>query len=223
MENENIKILKTEKEYVCAVKKAGMLCERAKDEKKTKSMVNELEKALGKEVFPVHRLDRETSGVMIYAAGKKGAASLGKIVSDGKLSKTYLAVVEGILPEKSGKMEDFLFKDSSKNKSFVVKKERKGVKKAILEYEVSDEKEIENKPFSLVKIKLLTGRTHQIRVQFSSRGYPVAGDSKYGSKTEYPQGIALFSQKIEFFDPFSKKEVSFEALPEGGLFASFEK
>ncbi len=223
MENENIKILKTEKEYVCAVKKAGMLCERAKDGEKTKSMVNELEKALGNEVFPVHRLDRETSGVMIYAAGKKGAASLGKIVSDGKLSKTYLAVVEGILPEKSGKMEDFLFKDSSKNKSFVVKKERKGVKKAILEYEVSDEKEINEKPFSLVKIKLLTGRTHQIRVQFSSRGYPVAGDSKYGSKTEYPQGIALFSQKIEFFDPFSKKEVSFEALPEGGLFASFEK
>ncbi|MCR5353706.1 MAG: RluA family pseudouridine synthase [Clostridiales bacterium] len=223
MENGKIKILKTEKNYIAVIKKAGMICERANDKTKAESMVNELENMLGTEVFPVHRLDKETSGVMIYALTGKGAAALGKTVSDGGFHKTYLAAAEGIFDEKSGKMEDFLYRDAKKNKSYVVKTERKGVKKAVLEYEVLSEKKIGEKEFSLVRIKLFTGRTHQIRVQFSHRSHPLAGDKKYGSRTDLKDKIALFSEQIEFFDPFSKKNVFFEAKPEEEPFSYFEK
>ncbi|MBO4343473.1 MAG: RluA family pseudouridine synthase [Clostridia bacterium] len=223
MENGKIKILKTEKNYISVIKKAGMICERSDGNIKAESMVNELEKELGTEVFPIHRLDKETSGVMIFALTREGAAALGKTVSDGEFHKTYLAVSEGIFDEKSGEMEDFLYRDAKKNKSYAVKTERKGVKKAKLEYEVLDEKEIYGKDFSLVRIKLFTGRTHQIRVQFSHRGHPVAGDRKYGSRTDLKEKIALFSEKIEFSDPFSHKTVSFEAKPDEEPFSYFEK
>ena len=156
------------------------------------------------EIYTVHRLDTVTSGVMVYAKTKKAAAVLSKGITDGTFQKEYLAVVHGEVSPEKGIMEDFLFKDSRKNKSFVVKNERKGVKKASLEYEVT---EVKN-GLSLVKIKLHTGRTHQIRVQFSSRRHPVYGDGKYGASDNIPF-IALFSHRISFISPENGERVSF--------------
>ena len=156
------------------------------------------------EIYTVHRLDTVTSGVMVYAKTKKAAAVLSKGITDGTFQKEYLAVVHGEVSPEKGIMEDFLFKDSRKNKSFVVKSERKGVKRASLEYEVT---EVKN-GLSLVKIKLHTGRTHQIRVQFSSRRHPVYGDGKYGASDNIPF-IALFSHRISFISPENGERVSF--------------
>ena len=156
------------------------------------------------EIYTVHRLDTVTSGVMVYAKTKKAAAVLSKGITDGTFQKEYLAVVHGEVSPEKGIMEDFLFKDSRKNKSFVVKSERKGVKKASLEYEVT---EVKN-GLSLVKIKFHTGRTHQIRVQFSSRRHPVYGDGKYGASDNIPF-IALFSHRISFISPENGERVSF--------------
>lgn len=161
--------------------------------------------ALGGEVFPIHRLDKNVGGVMVYARSKKAAAALSKALQDGSLVKEYVALVHGT-PTEDGDWEDLLFKDSSKNKVFVVKKERKGVKKARLEFRRLTEGEC-----SLVRIRLHTGRSHQIRVQFSSRGFPLLGDHKYGARDEHTAPM-LFSCCITF--PFAGKMHRYEALPD---------
>ena len=130
-----------------------------------------LKEALGGEIFPIHRLDKNVGGVMVFARNKAAAAQLSRLVQDGSLVKEYMAIVHGT-PEIRGEMTDFLFKDSAKNKVFVVKNERKGVKLARLEYHCCTQ--MGN--CTLVRIRLHTGRSHQIRVQFSSRGYPLVGD-----------------------------------------------
>ncbi len=166
------------------------------------------------EIYTVHRLDTVTSGVMVYAKNKEAAAKLTNRITENGFVKEYLAVVHGTPEPKKGIMEDFLFKDSRKNKSFVVKRERKGVKKASLEYEVLETKN----GLSLVKIRLHTGRTHQIRVQFSSRKHPVYGDGKYGASDNIPF-IALFSHSLTFIEPESGKEMCFTApLPDWEFF-----
>ena len=161
--------------------------------------------ALGGEVFPIHRLDKNVGGVMVYARSKKAAAALSKAVQDGSLVKEYVALVHGTPPE-DGDWTDLLFKDSSKNKVFVVKKERKGVKKARLEFRRLTEGES-----SLVRIRLHTGRSHQIRVQFASRGFPLLGDHKYGARDEHTAPM-LFSCCLTF--PLNGKVHRFEALPD---------
>ena len=162
---------------------------------------------LGGEVFPIHRLDLNVGGVMVYARTKSAAAQLSKLVQEGLLVKEYRCLVHGT-PPAGGVWEDFLFKDSRKNKVFVVKKERKGVKKASLEYT----RLTDGSP-SLVHIRLHTGRSHQIRVQFSSRGFPLVGDHKYGSRDE-AKAPALFSCRISF--PWKGETRIFEAFPEWG-------
>ena len=162
---------------------------------------------LGGEVFPIHRLDLNVGGVMVYARTKQAAAQLSKLVQEGQLVKEYRALVHGV-PEKTAVLEDFLFKDSRKNKVFVVKKERKGVKKASLEYtRLTDDSP------ALVHVRLHTGRSHQIRVQFASRGFPLVGDHKYGSR-DGEKEPKLFSCRISF--PWKGQERVFEALPEWG-------
>lgn len=151
-----------------------------------------------KPLLTVHRLDREVYGVTVYAKRSKAAASLSQQMQENSFIKEYVAVVEGSA-EESGRYEDLLFKDSSKNKSFVVKRERRGVKKAILGFEKISETVFEGKELSLVKIKLYTGRTHQIRVQFSHRKHPVFGDRKYGSG--FDGGFGLMLKKIGFKCP----------------------
>ena len=190
-------------EFVTAVKPFGISSQENGRDGFPDMLKNELQL---KEIYTVHRLDTVTSGIMVYAKTKKAAEILSKGITDGTFTKEYLAVVHGEVFPDSGDMEDFLFKDSRKNKSFVVKKERKGVKKASLSYEVLQRKN----GLSLVKILLHTGRTHQIRVQFSSRQHPVYGDGKYGASDNIPF-IALFSHKISFISPENGERVSFEA------------
>jgi 23S rRNA pseudouridine1911/1915/1917 synthase len=164
-----------------------------------------IKQILGGEIFPAHRLDLNVGGVMVYARNKAAAAKLSQLIQSGELVKEYVAMVHGTPPE-DGDWTDLLFKDSSKNKVFVVKKERKGVKKARLEFHRLTEGES-----SLVRIRLHTGRSHQIRVQFSSRGFPLLGDHKYGARDAHTAPM-LFSCCITF--PFAGKMHRYEALPD---------
>lgn len=161
----------------------------------------ELENALGGSFFTLHRLDKNVGGVMVYARNKAAAAALSKAIQDGAMVKEYLVQVNGQPPEQ-GDWTDLLWKDSSKNKVFVVKRERKGVKKARLEFQRIGQ--------GLVHIRLHTGRSHQIRVQFASRGFPLLGDHKYGARDELT-APRLFSCRITF--PYQGKLHCYEALP----------
>ena len=165
----------------------------------------ELKKALGGEIFPIHRLDKNVGGVMVFARTKQAAAALSKAVQEGQMVKEYVAMVHGTPPE-TGDWEDFLFKDSRKNKVFAVKKERKGVKYARLEF-----RRLSAGETSLVHVRLHTGRSHQIRVQFSSRGFPLVGDHKYGSRDEKTEPM-LFSCRITF--PWKGENKVFDAKPQ---------
>lgn len=164
-----------------------------------------LKETLGGEIYPVHRLDKNVGGVMVYARTKQTAAHLSAAIQNGEFSKEYLAQVHGT-PPVSGMWEDLLFKDSKSNKVFVVKKARRGVKQAILRYQVLRPGET-----SLVHIRLETGRSHQIRVQFSSRKFPLVGDHKYGSRAEIT-APRLYSFRIRF--PLNGGEKCFQSPPD---------
>lgn len=192
-----MEILYSDRELAVCVKPVGLDSE--------KQLPEELKKQLGGEIFPVHRLDQNVGGVMVYARTKNAAAALSEAVQEGSMVKEYVAMVHGTPPE-HGDWTDFLFKDSSKNKVFVVKKERKGVKTARLEFSRLEDGEI-----SLVRVRLHTGRSHQIRVQFASRGYPLVGDRKYGARDD-EKAPKLFSCCICF--PFKGKSYRFEKLPD---------
>lgn len=164
-----------------------------------------LKEILGGEIYPIHRLDKNVGGVMVYARTKQAAFALSKTVQEGSMVKEYVAMVHGMPPE-TGDWEDLLFKDSRKNKVFVVKKQRAGVRSARLEFQRLTAGET-----SLVHIRLHTGRSHQIRVQFSSRGFPLVGDHKYGSRDDRTEPM-LFSWRITF--PWKDEVLSFEELPD---------
>ena len=164
-----------------------------------------LKEQLGGDIFTVHRLDKNVGGVMVYARTKDAAAELSRLIQNGRMTKEYLALVHGTPPE-TGDLEDLLWKDSGKNKVFVVKRQRAGVKKARLEYRV-----LRAGDTSLVRILLHTGRSHQIRVQFSSRGYPLVGDHKYGARDD-EKAPKLFSCCITF--PWKRQTLKFEATPD---------
>jgi 23S rRNA pseudouridine1911/1915/1917 synthase len=170
---------------------------------------HEVPAALGGEIYPVHRLDKNVGGVMVYARTKAAASDISRAIQNGTMVKEYVALVHGD-PPPHGDWEDLLFKDSTKNKVFVVKKERKGVKRARLEFT-----RLTDADPALVRIRLHTGRSHQIRVQFSSRGFPLIGDHKYGARDESPAPM-LFSCRITF--PLFSKEMVFEAMPEWANF-----
>ena len=192
-------ILYSDRELAVIVKPVGMDSEH--------DIPAAIAENLSGEVFPIHRLDLNVGGVMVYARTKQAAAQLSRLVQEGMLVKEYRALVHGV-PESGGVLEDFLFKDSRKNKVFVVKKERKGVKKASLEYT-----RLTDTSPALLHIRLHTGRSHQIRVQFASRGFPLVGDHKYGSRDD-AKVPALFSCRISF--PWKGEQKIFEAFPEWG-------
>ncbi len=150
-----------------------------------------LQEQLGGSFYTVHRLDQNVGGVMVYARNQKTAAEISRQIQTGSFVKEYVALVHGT-PEETGDWTDLLFKDSRKNKVFVVKKERTGVKKARLTY-----RRLTAGERSLVRIRLYTGRSHQIRVQFASRGYPLVGDHKYGSRGAETAPM-LYSCRLEF-------------------------
>lgn len=190
-------ILYSDKNIIVCVKPVGLDSE--------KQVPENLKAQFGGDIYTVHRLDMNVGGVMVYARNRKTAGELSKAIREGTMIKEYVATVHGTPPQ-NGDWEDLLWKDSRKNKVFVVKRMRGGVKKARLEFIRLTEGEC-----SQVRIRLHTGRSHQIRVQFSSRGFPLVGDHKYGSRDKRTAPM-LFSCKITF--PYQGEIVSFESMPE---------
>lgn len=203
-----MKILFEDKHIVVCVKPAGILSQSG-DGADMISLLNEHFLLNGEktQAFPVHRLDRETAGVMVYAKSSKSAAALSKQIEQNTVKKHYYAVVRGCPEEKSGVLKDLLFRDKQKNKSYTVKRMRKGVREASLEYEVIGE----NSGLSMLDILLHTGRTHQIRVQFSSRKMPLYGDGRYGGGGG---SLALFAHTLEFCHPVSGEKMIFSDKPD---------
>lgn len=213
-------ILFEDKDIVVCIKPSGLLSEGGDDN--ICSQIDNLLMSRGErgKAFLVHRLDRVTGGLMVLAKNGKSAAKLSQQISERQFKKKYLAVVHGCPEEKSGSFTDYLFKDSAKNKSFVVKRMRKGVKEASLDYSVLENYNSEFGNISLIKISLNTGRTHQIRVQFSSRKMPLLGDGKYGgSDNKCPLG--LWSYGLCFKHPESGSELSFYKKPPSNIPFSF--
>ncbi len=204
LKGEKMRILFEDEELVVCVKPVGTLSQGEGGS----SLITMLGEQTKSEIFPVHRLDREAGGVMVYAKTRAAAASLSRQAAERKLQKEYFALVHGVPQEASAVLEDLLFKDSKRNKVFVVKRERKGVKKAVCEYETLLSGHDREEACSLVKVTLHTGRTHQIRVQFSSRGLPLFGDRKYGAK-DSEKVMALFSCRIGFTHPKTGERLSF--------------
>ena len=159
----------------------------------------------------IHRLDRPVGGVMVFAKTSKAASRLSEAVRNREIEKEYLLVADGKFEEKSGVMEDYLKKDERTNLSKVVEKDVKDAKEARLEYEVISYRE--DNDISLVKVKLYTGRHHQIRVQFASRGHSLYGDQKYGTRGKGKQ-IALYSFRLSFPDPITKEKKTYTCMPE---------
>ena len=151
----------------------------------------------------VHRLDRPVGGIMVFAKTSKAASRLSEQVRSNDFKKVYYAVVEGNIPL-DGHFEDYMAKNEKDNKSYVTSRDKGKI--AILDYEVIDRKDNLN----LVKIDLVTGRSHQIRVQFSSRDYPLVGDMKYNKKAKPGTNIALFAKSISFKHPTLKETMTYE-------------
>lgn len=159
----------------------------------------------------VHRLDRPTGGVMVFAKTSKAASRLSEEVRNKKFEKEYLVIVDGKMNNKTGVMEDYLLKNEKNNISKVVLENTKNSKYAKLEYEVL--KYQEDIDLSVVKVKLYTGRHHQIRVQFASRDHSVCGDQKYGTRGRGKQ-LSLWAYSLCFNHPVTKEKMKFEKLPE---------
>lgn len=171
----------------------------------------------------VHRLDTAVGGVMVYAKNSRAAAALSREIASGGVDKLYLAVCAGVPDPAAGEMCDLLFRDSQRNKSFVVSRERRGVRRARLEYEVLETRGGGESACSLVRVRLHTGRSHQIRVQFASRKMPLLGDGKYGSRLGSGGGVALWSYSLSFTHPGTGKRVSFSCPPpERGPWSGFD-
>ena len=196
---------------VC-VKPSGMLSQA--DEKGEKGLKELLEDDLKKTVYLIHRLDRPVSGVMVFALDTKAAGKLSAEVADhSRFVKEYMTVVSGRPSEDNAILRDYLFRDRFSGKTFAVDSPRKGAKDAELEYwRLDTVNHGENGEISLIRVRLHTGRTHQIRVQFASRKHPVAGDGKYGSRIK-SEGIALHSYKLGFHHPKTAKFLEFTASP----------
>ena len=189
------------------------------------------EHAMGEGFFPVHRLDKVASGLLLYAKNPHSAKKLSEALQEGKIKKRYHIIVESAcdtskekdealsvktnnaqeteaseakyLP-KEGRFSDYLYKDTKKQKMFPVKKLRKGVKEAVLHYQLLKEKD----GLALVDVELETGRFHQIRAQFSAHGFPLFGDGKYGSRMK--GNVALHCYTLSFPNPKNGEELHFE-------------
>lgn len=201
-----LEIIYQDKRVLVAIKPAGVL---STDE--PGGMPELLRKELGDEkacVRTVHRLDQTVSGLMVFARSREASRILSQQMMSHQFQKEYLAVVHGAPPEEKGQFRDLLLRRKTERKTYVVSEPEKGAQEAILGYEVIEAKG----GLSLVKIQLETGRTHQIRVQFSSRGLPLVGDRKYGIPDDAPQ-IALFSCQIGFAHPETGEQMQFHRLP----------
>lgn len=198
-----IEILFSDAQLLVCRKPVGIL---SQGDGTVESMETLLRAQCGGEIYPIHRLDQNVGGVMVYARTARAAAELSRQVQEKRMVKEYLAVVEQQPPE-AATWEDLLWKDARAGKTYVVKRMRKGVRDAKLSYRRLQSADWEGKTVSLCEIRLETGRSHQIRAQFSSRGYPLVGDGKYGSRIK--TALRLHSYRISFAHPISKQPMQF--------------
>lgn len=200
-----IPVLYSDAQVVVCVKPVGVLSQDAGPG----SLPQLLKAQLGLDyIAPVHRLDQAVGGVMVCAASSQAAAALSRAVQERMLEKTYLAVLRGVPEQQVATLEDLLFHDKARNKTYVVNRPRKGVKDASLAYtvlETAGER-------TLVQVQLHTGRTHQIRVQFASRKLPLVGDGKYGGG-EPGMPLGLWSHRLTFPHPATGKPMTFIQRP----------
>ena len=204
----DISVLYEDAHILVVLKPPALVCESTAAHD---GLADVLAERTGGYIGTVHRLDRGVGGVMVYAKTPAAAAKLSAAVQARELKKEYLAVVRGAPEPPCGEMRDLLFHDRRQNKTFVVKRQRAGVKEALLEYDIIEGlKTIRGEECSLVHVLLHTGRTHQIRVQFASRGYTLLGDGKYGARGDN-RPIALFATRLTFLHPVTRKELQFKA------------
>lgn len=222
MRIKKIDIIYEDQELLVCRKPAGIATQSAKAGQQDMVSLIKNERAKKKEepyVGLVHRLDQPVEGVMVFAKTKQAAAKLSKQVAERGIDKFYLAVVEGEFEKAEGVLEHYLVKDGKTNTSRVVAADEPEAKKARLSYQVLEYKEDQN--VSLVKIKLDTGRHHQIRVQMSASGHPLVGDQKYNPNAGRGD-VALCSHKIGFVHPVTGRAMEYEILPKNPCFQGFE-
>ncbi|MBQ0146013.1 MAG: RluA family pseudouridine synthase [Lachnospiraceae bacterium] len=205
-----MKVLYSDKDIAVVIKPAGVSSQASHDF--NDDMVSLIRKELGcTEVYVVHRLDQMVSGVMVYALNKDAAAKLSAQAAGGGFNKKYQALLDGIPKEKKGELTDYLVKDETSNLSRVCTPKTKGAREAKLTYKVIESKFTggkDGRQLCKVEVGLITGRHHQIRVQFGSRGCPIIGDVKYGYKGE-AEPIALAAVELAFSHPKTKKAMRY--------------
>lgn len=199
-----MQILYTDNELIVCVKPAGVL---STDE--PGGLPELLRQELGEnaDIRTVHRLDRVVSGLMVLARGAEAASELSRQIREGEFEKEYLAIVHGFA-EDAGELRDLMYRDKARKMSFVTDTPGKGVQEARLDYVTLGRAD----GLSLVRVRLLTGRTHQIRCQFASRGMPLAGERKYGSLEDNCK-LALWSFRLAFRHPATGKALEFCEYP----------
>ena len=206
---EDLHILYEDAHLVLCVKPVGVLSEDSEQGACMPALLRRHYREQGKPdyIATVHRLDKAVGGVMLFSRRREVTGKLTAAVAEHRVTKEYLAVLRGHPAEASATLTDLLFRDASKNKSYVVKRMRKGVREASLEYVTLGSTE----ELTLVHVRLHTGRTHQIRVQFSSRGLPLLGDIRYGSKADC--STALWSYHMAFTHPVTGRTVDVTCPP----------
>ena len=202
----SLTILYRDASLLIAVKPIGVLSEEHASEPCMPALIRETMGKPDAYVGTVHRLDKNVGGLMVYALAPDMTGKLSNALAAENAGKEYLAILRGIPAEKSATLTDLLFHDRQKNKTYVVKRKRNGVKDASLSYRILKTEGDK----ALVAVKLHTGRTHQIRVQFSSRGHPLVGDGRYGGGNGDP---VLFAYRLAFCHPLTKKTLAFQQLP----------
>lgn len=247
--NPGLEIIEEDKEIIVCRKPPGIPVQTAKMGQQ--DMVSLLKSyRAGKqeppEVYVVHRLDQPVEGLMVFAKDQKAAASLGRQIQQKNVDKYYQALVEGVPRPSEGRLEDYLLRDGRTNTSMVVKKETKGAKRAVLQYQVQQSATYQEtvawngqpadpfengqpvslfengQPVSLLEIQLETGRHHQIRVQLAHAGYPLVGDRKYNPRCHNGYlPIGLCSVRLAFDHPAAGRRMEFSIEPEGQAFQAF--
>ncbi len=212
----DLRILYTDRDVAVAVKPAGILSQADRGgDADALLLLSARFRAEGarSEIYPIHRLDRGVGGMMVFARTADAAARLSSCFFDHlQTHKEYLAICHGRPAEDAGEMTDYLYHDERKRRTSVVLAAHPKGKLARLSFRCLTSETVDGKLYSLLSIRLYTGRTHQIRAQLSARGIPLAGDGRYGGRDRFAS-IALFAYKLHFPHPRDGRPLTFAAAP----------